>query len=378
MLSLLVLALLTRGSSANTASGPEIAAKYVANWTAPPSGIGGGRLSGAPLLGNGDLGISVGGHLPGKPQPQPPPGGHFAVAHVACNASDPRQLWAGKALSTAGGGIVSTITNAGAPVGQCLSTFDLRPLTMRTCGHGDTMWVYNTTMLQLAAAPSSTHAGLCLNADSASTATKPNQPGWVELGGCGPKCEQYAYSPVGSSGAGLLRPECPPAVPAWQCPGRLTGQCLAVHTNSAPPPPPILPSAAAAGALTLNFGANTMWGLRDYNRCKFQTNSSLNEPGCVHSVIDATFPRRLGLGGLTVSPSNHSTLAGASFSAEMHIATAEVRPFTVYDEWTASISPRPFTVCIAGMGGPDLADHWCLPAAARGPGTRREHRPCDW
>ena len=319
-----------------TEDGPLTAAKYVASWTKPPSGIGGGRLTNAPLLGNGDLGISVGAHLPGKPQPQPPPGGQFAVAHAACNASDPRQLWAGKALSTAGGGIASPVTNVGAPSGQCLSTFDLRPLTMRTCGHGDTMWVYNATMLQLAAAPSSTHSGRCLNADSTSTTTKPNQPGWVELGECGPKCEQYTYSPVGSSGAGLLRPECPPAVPAWQCPG-LTGQCLAVHANSAPPPPPILPSAAAAGALSLHFGANTMWGLREYNHCKFQSNSSLNKPGCIQFDKDTTFPRRLGLGGLTVSPSNHSALAGASFSAEMHIATSEVRAALISHTTGASL-----------------------------------------
>eukprot|EP01052_Picozoa_sp_SAG31_P044307 SAG31_NODE_7678_length_1619_cov_1.636184_1_plen_420_part_10 len=222
---------------------------------------------------------------------------------------------------------MSAITNGGAPVGQCLSTFDLRPLTMRTCGDGDTMWVYNATTLILAAAPTSTNAGRCLNADSASTTTKPNQPGWVELGGCGPKCEKYTYAPIGSSGAaGLLKPQCPqPAVPAWQCPG-LVGQCLTVHSNSAPPPSPVLPSAAAAGALTLNFGANQMWGLREYNRCKFQSKSSLNKPRCIQFDTDATFPRRLGLGGLTVSPSNQSALiGGASFSSEMHIATAEVR-----------------------------------------------------
>eukprot|EP01043_Picozoa_sp_COSAG02_P003329 COSAG02_NODE_81_length_39811_cov_51.728898_11_plen_618_part_00 len=312
-------------SSQAIATGPQIATRYVANWTSPPSGIGAGRLSGAPLLGNGDLGVSVGGRLPGKPQPQPPPGGQFAVSHAPCNASDARQLWAGKALGTAGGGIVSAITNRGAAVGQCLSTFDLRPLTMRTCGDGDTMWVYNASTLILAAAPTSTNAGRCLNADSHSTTTKPNQPGWVELGACGPKCEQYTYVPVGSTGAGLLKPQCPqPAVPTWQCPG-LTGQCMTVHSYSAPPPSPILPSATAAGALTLNFGANQMWGLREYNHCRFQSNSSLNKPGCIQFDRDATFPRRLGLGGLTVSPSNHSALVGASFSAEMHIATAEVR-----------------------------------------------------
>ena len=348
MAALLAMAGQLLGSEAAAAAvvtGPELAARYVANWTAPPkfrcfptvpcSGIGWGRLSGAPLsgaplLGNGDLGISVGGHLPGKPQPQPPPpGGQFAVGHALCNASDVRQLWAGKALSSAGGSIVSAITNRGAPVGQCLSTFDLRPLTMRTCGDGDTMWSYDAAKLHLTTAPSSTHAKYCLDADSASTKTKPNQPGWVLLSaGCGAKTEQYLYVPVGSSGAGLLKPQCPqPAVPAWQCPG-LAGQCLTVHSNSAPPPPsPVLPSAAASGALTLNFGSNQMWGLREYNRCMHETNSRLNKPGCVHFDSDSTFPRRLGLGGLTISPdANHSTALTASlFSAEMHIATAEVR-----------------------------------------------------
>ena len=76
----------------------------------PPTGIDGGRLSNAPLLGNGDLGISVGGSLPGKSQPKPPPGGQFVVSAALCNASDPRQLWAGKVLTSPG--TVSSITNA--------------------------------------------------------------------------------------------------------------------------------------------------------------------------------------------------------------------------------------------------------------------------
>ena len=46
---------------------------------------------------------------------------------------------------------------------------------------------------------------------------------------------------------------------------------------------------------------------------------------CVNFTGGSTFPRRLSLGGVTVSPATPGSLAGASaFSAEMHIATAEV------------------------------------------------------
>ena len=173
----------TSSSSSNAKnSGVATAAKYVANWTDLPTGIESGRLSNAPLLGNGDLGVSVGGSLPGKSPPQPPPGGgQFSIGATPCNASDPRQLWSGPALASSGD--VSGITNLGAPLGQCLSTSDLRPMMMRTCGDGDTMWLYNTSTapLQLRADKTSTHAGYCLNADSRSSPTKPNQPGWIEL-----------------------------------------------------------------------------------------------------------------------------------------------------------------------------------------------------
>ena len=75
----------------------------VANWTEPPTGIEGGRLSNAPLLGNGDLGISVGGSLrAGKPRPMPPSGGQFAVGAAPCNASDSWQLWTWKVLTSHG------------------------------------------------------------------------------------------------------------------------------------------------------------------------------------------------------------------------------------------------------------------------------------
>eukprot|EP01052_Picozoa_sp_SAG31_P066790 SAG31_NODE_25581_length_458_cov_1.721448_1_plen_91_part_00 len=51
LLALLVLVpvLLLLHGAAPVATGPQIAAKYVANWTSPPSGIGGGRV--ASLLG---------------------------------------------------------------------------------------------------------------------------------------------------------------------------------------------------------------------------------------------------------------------------------------------------------------------------------------
>ena len=45
---------------------------------------------------------------------------------------------------------------------------------------------------------------------------------------------------------------------------------------------------------------------------------------CVNFTGGSTFPRRLSLGGVTVSPATPGALAGAAFSAEMHIATAEV------------------------------------------------------
>jgi len=144
------------------------------------------------------------------------------VSAALCNASDPRQLWAGKVLTSPG--TVSSITNAGAPAGQCLSTFDLRPMTLRTCGDGDTTWEYNSSTLQLSASATSSHPHYCLNADSHSTVSKPQQPGWIELtSDCGPKAEQYKFERV-QGGAGLLKPVCPPAVPRWQCPG-LDGQC---------------------------------------------------------------------------------------------------------------------------------------------------------
>lgn len=77
-------------------SQPPAVTKYTASWTALPTGIGAGRLSNAPLLGNGDLGISLGGSLPGAPQPpRPPPGGEYTVSTAECNTSDPRQLWSG-------------------------------------------------------------------------------------------------------------------------------------------------------------------------------------------------------------------------------------------------------------------------------------------
>jgi hypothetical protein len=60
----------TKGETGPT--GLETAAKYIANWTELPSGIASGRLSNAPLLGNGDLGVSVGGSLPGKVRMFPP------------------------------------------------------------------------------------------------------------------------------------------------------------------------------------------------------------------------------------------------------------------------------------------------------------------
>jgi len=53
-------------------------------------------------------------------------------------------------------------------------------------------------------------------------------------------------------------------------------------------------------------------------------NNQKDKPGCVSFDSDTTFPRRLGLGGLTIAPKNATALAGAAFSAEMHIATAEV------------------------------------------------------
>jgi hypothetical protein len=309
------------GSAAWRQSGQQVAAKYTANWTEPPSGIESGRLSNAPLLGNGDLGVSVGASLPGKPQPTPPPGGKFAVGAAPCNSSDPRQLWAGQVFSSPG--TVTSITNEGAPAGQCLSTYDTRPLTMRTCGDGDTTWSYNCTTLQLTAGATSTHPHWCLNADSHSTVSKPQQPGWIELtSDCGPKAEQYEFEPTSTGAAGLLKPVCPPAVPKWQCPG-LDGQCLTVISNDAPPPAPVPPSKVAAGALTLFMGANQMWGLREYNRCMLGHNQS-SKPGCVNFDGDTTFPRRLGLGGLTISPTNATALTGATFSAEMHIATAEI------------------------------------------------------
>ena len=68
------------GSAAWRQSGQQVAAKYTANWTEPPSGIESGRLSNAPLLGNGDLGVSVGASLPGKPQPTPPARSHWRSA----------------------------------------------------------------------------------------------------------------------------------------------------------------------------------------------------------------------------------------------------------------------------------------------------------
>jgi hypothetical protein len=97
-----------------------------------------------------------------------------------------------------------------------------------------------------------------------------------------------------------------------------------VVSHDAPPPAPTLPSEAASGALTLHMGANQMWGLREYNRCMLGYNQSA-KPGCVNFESDTTFPRRLGLGGLTFAPTNATILAGATFSAEMHIAVAEVR-----------------------------------------------------
>ena len=102
-------------------------------------------------------------------------------------------------------------------------------------------------------------------------------------------------------------------------------------------------STPTGGALTLYMGSNQMWGLRKYNRCMFgprrharhaskpgssprqEGNEEASEPPCVEFQSDTTFPRRLGLGGLTISPTNISILAGATFTAEMHIATAEVR-----------------------------------------------------
>jgi hypothetical protein len=190
----------------------------------------------------------------------------------------------------------------------------------------------------------------------------------------GPKTEQYIFVPVmaaappndggyaggggsngrggtrGGSDAGLLKVQCPQTVPPWQCPG-FEGQCLMVIPISgppSPPPQPTPPTADAAGALTLYLGANQMWGLREYNRsrCTFDKSdsSSNNHPGnesnfkksnttrmkereekCVPFQGDTTFPRRLGIGGITVSPTNSSALVGATFTAEMHVATAEVR-----------------------------------------------------
>lgn len=67
-----------------------------------------------------------------------------------------------------------------------------------------------------------------------------------------------------------------------------------------------------------------MWGLREYNRCMLG-NDQPDKPGCINFNGDTTFPRRLGLGGVTVSPTNATFLKGATFNAEMHIATAEVR-----------------------------------------------------
>ena len=98
-----------RRGEAEPRSGQLLAAKYVANWTEPPTGIEDGRMPNAPLLGNEDLGVSLGGSLPSQLQPRPP-GGKIAVGTAPCNASDPMQLWAGKALTAPG--TISSISNA--------------------------------------------------------------------------------------------------------------------------------------------------------------------------------------------------------------------------------------------------------------------------
>eukprot|EP01051_Picozoa_sp_SAG22_P026494 SAG22_NODE_8387_length_660_cov_0.616756_1_plen_182_part_01 len=178
--------------------------------------------------------------------------------HAApCNATDPWQLWAGKVLTAPG--TVGSISNTGVPAGQCLSTFDLRPLAMRSCGGGDAAWVYNASTRLLSAAATSTHPHYCLNADF--DPHSPGRAGFIELTSvCGPKCEQYMFVPT-SAGAGLLKPVCPPAVPRGECPQFNVDTCLTVSESDAPPTPPTPPTAAVAGTLTLHIGANQMWGL---------------------------------------------------------------------------------------------------------------------
>ena len=180
----------------------------------------------------------------------------------------------------------------------------------------------------------------------------------------GPKAEEFVFIPVaarpavgegggrsgGDGAGGLLKVQCPPAMPTWQCPG-FKGQCLTVMPAPGPPPPPpqpTPPTADAAGALTLYFGANQMWGLRDYNRsrCTFNGSSSTNisREECVRFQGSTTFPRRLGIGGITVSPSNRSALVGATFTAEMHVATAEVRASLVVSPGGQGVPPAHLTV----------------------------------
>jgi len=66
----------------------------------------------------------------------------------------------------------------------------------------------------------------------------------------------------------------------------------------------------ARGSLTLHFGRNDMWGLRWYDRLKYSAFQS-----------DSTFPRRLAIGGLTISAAK---LAGARFHALQFLDNATV------------------------------------------------------
>ena len=308
--------------------GQRLAAQYVARWAEPPSDLARGRLSSAPFLGNGDLGVSLGGALAtlrvAPTTSAEPPGPSFAVGFAKCDGSDRRQLWAGEALTTPG--LVSQIENLDlATAGICLSAQSVDPVVLSACGHGDTSWVYHNTSLWLEVGPgTSRRGGCCLDADSHSSKAKPRQPGFALIDtGCQPMTEQYIFTPAppGSGGVwGLLRPRCPPAVPAWQCPG-LDDQCLTVVTAAPPPPPP----PPAPGQLTLHLGLNQLWGLREYNRC-MPGNRRID---CVPFEGDTKFPRRLAFGGLTVAPANGTEgaalLADATFTAEMRIATAEVK-----------------------------------------------------
>ena len=335
MRSALLLAVAAASASVVSPAGPgqRTAARYVARWTSPPPDIGGGRLSSAPLLGNGDLGVSLGGSLPIPipipslvgPHRSPPPPGTIAVGLAPCNGSDPKQLWAGEALTHPG--IVSQVSSlATGSTGLCLSSSSAEPVVLGSCGHGNTSWVYQNTSGWLEVAPGTgARGGGCLDADSRSSPARPNQPGFLKLDGrCQPQTEQFLFVPSTSragtgAGAGLLRPQCPPAVPPWQCPG-LAGRCLAV-ISAAPPPPPPPP---ATGKLAVHLGLNQLWGLREYSRC-----TPLNaDPHCVHFESDTKFPRRLAFGGVTVAPAAGTPaavlLADATFSAEMQIATAEV------------------------------------------------------